>query len=156
MEWHENDPVSTSEISRNNLVYNNYQGNRNPFVDHPEFVNLIWGDGFAPEPLNHPSNFNTNNITLTWEDPETGFLPGAYLIRMSDTSFEDIADPVDGTPVSNNFWNKNVDFGVKKCIFSGLTSSTTYYFRIYGYSGSGTGIDYKVDGSVQQIEIEMN
>ena len=43
MEWHENDPVSQKEILRNDVVYA-IQGNRNPFVDHPEFVERIWGD----------------------------------------------------------------------------------------------------------------
>ncbi len=43
MEWHENDPVSQKEIIRNNAVYQ-IQGNRNPFVDHPDFVEKIWGD----------------------------------------------------------------------------------------------------------------
>jgi len=26
------------------------QGDRNPFIDLPEFANLIWGDGFAGNP----------------------------------------------------------------------------------------------------------
>ncbi|KJY88387.1 endonuclease I [Vibrio neptunius] len=41
--WHANDPVDQKEIDRNNAVYN-FQGNRNPYVDHPEFVNMVWGD----------------------------------------------------------------------------------------------------------------
>ena len=44
LQWHKDDPVSSYEISRNNKVYN-YQLNRNPFVDHPEYVNAIWGNG---------------------------------------------------------------------------------------------------------------
>lgn len=44
--WHANDPVSQKEIDRNNAAYT-YQGNRNPFVDHPEYVNAIWGTGTA-------------------------------------------------------------------------------------------------------------
>lgn len=44
MEWHENDPVSTKEILRNNTIYESYQNNRNPFIDHPEYVARIWGD----------------------------------------------------------------------------------------------------------------
>lgn len=43
MEWHEQDPVSDKEIARNNAIYQ-WQQNRNPFIDHPEFVTLIWGD----------------------------------------------------------------------------------------------------------------
>jgi len=41
--WHQQDPVSQKELDRNNAALT-YQGNRNPFVDHPEFVNLIWGN----------------------------------------------------------------------------------------------------------------
>ncbi|AQW61316.1 endonuclease [Vibrio owensii] len=41
--WHKNDPVSAKEISRNQAVFE-FQGNRNPFVDHPEFVEIIWGN----------------------------------------------------------------------------------------------------------------
>ncbi len=43
IEWHENDPVSQKEIARNDAVYA-IQGNRNPFIDKPGFVNRIWGD----------------------------------------------------------------------------------------------------------------
>lgn len=41
--WHELDPVDELEINRNDGVYN-IQGNRNPFIDHPEFVDMIWGN----------------------------------------------------------------------------------------------------------------
>ncbi len=41
LQWHVNDPVSEREAIRNNLVYQ-YQGNRNPFIDYPEFAHLIF------------------------------------------------------------------------------------------------------------------
>lgn len=41
-EWHLSDPVSEKEIDRNNAVYV-IQDNRNPFIDHPEYVAQIWG-----------------------------------------------------------------------------------------------------------------
>lgn len=40
--WHINDTVSTKERNRNNTVYA-IQNNRNPFIDHPEWVEEIWG-----------------------------------------------------------------------------------------------------------------
>jgi len=46
--WHVNDPVSTKEINRNNAIYN-VQGNRNPFIDHPEYVAIIWGAVLSTE-----------------------------------------------------------------------------------------------------------
>jgi len=45
LDWHNNDPVSQKEIDRNNEIYDNYQNNRNPFIDHPEYVAQIWGGG---------------------------------------------------------------------------------------------------------------
>ena len=46
MQWHVNDPVSEKELNRNNEVYG-IQNNRNPFIDHPEYVNEIWGNPTA-------------------------------------------------------------------------------------------------------------
>jgi len=48
LQWHENDPVSPREIAINNRVYA-HQGNRNPFIDNPEYVHDIWGhsSGFS-------------------------------------------------------------------------------------------------------------
>lgn len=41
--WHEADPVSEKEINRNNVIYNNIQHNRNPFIDCPELVDYLFG-----------------------------------------------------------------------------------------------------------------
>ena len=44
LRWHEQDPVSQKELDRNEAVYESRQGNRNPFIDYPELVDLIFGD----------------------------------------------------------------------------------------------------------------
>lgn len=43
MDWHLQDFVSQKEIDRNNAVYD-IQENRNPFIDHPEWVGCVWGE----------------------------------------------------------------------------------------------------------------
>ncbi|WP_369375118.1 endonuclease I family protein [Promicromonospora sp. Populi] len=43
LDWNAEDPVSTSEANRNDIIYEDYQGNRNPFIDHPEWAEAIWG-----------------------------------------------------------------------------------------------------------------
>ena len=47
LRWNELDPVSQKEIDRNNAIYNDYQHNRNPFVDHPEYANMIWDPSWS-------------------------------------------------------------------------------------------------------------
>lgn len=41
IKWHEEDPVSPFEINRNNVIYS-FQGNRNPFIDFPEYVDVYF------------------------------------------------------------------------------------------------------------------
>ncbi len=43
-EWHQQDPPDAFEINRNEVIYS-YQGNRNPFIDHPEFLINIYDPG---------------------------------------------------------------------------------------------------------------
>lgn len=42
LEWNRLDPVDEFEKIRNERSYQ-VQGNRNPFIDYPEFVEMIWG-----------------------------------------------------------------------------------------------------------------
>ena len=43
LEWHRNDPVNEWEKNRNNIIYDSYQNNRNPFIDFPIIAEHIWG-----------------------------------------------------------------------------------------------------------------
>jgi endonuclease I len=42
-QWHQQDPPDAFEKRRNELIYSSYQRNRNPFIDHPEWVTSIFG-----------------------------------------------------------------------------------------------------------------
>ncbi|MBO7074421.1 MAG: endonuclease [Bacteroidales bacterium] len=46
LKWHHNDPVSEKEIARNNAVYG-IQHNRNPFVDSPNYADMIWDPNWS-------------------------------------------------------------------------------------------------------------
>lgn len=41
-QWNDEDPPDAFEERRNQVVYDTYQHNRNPFIDHPEWVEAIW------------------------------------------------------------------------------------------------------------------
>ncbi|KXJ36602.1 hypothetical protein AX282_21250 [Bacillus spizizenii] len=42
IKWHNEDPVDSFERRRNNIIYREFQHNRNPFIDHPEWVEEIF------------------------------------------------------------------------------------------------------------------
>jgi endonuclease I len=155
MDWNDLDPVSQKETDRNNAIYA-IQNNRNPYIDHPEYAALVWGAGYAPEPDNHVLGFSAHCIVLNWVDATGTTLPDGYLIRMSAVGFTGIANPTDGVAVGDDFSNKNKAFGIQTATFGGLTPAATYYFKIYPFTGSGSTIDYKLDGDIPQISLMAN
>jgi len=72
IKWHNLDPVSQKERDRNNGAYS-FQGNRNPFVDHPEYVAQVWNSscpGLSALPVDvlfFNGKLEGNKIVLTWE-----------------------------------------------------------------------------------------
>ncbi|OIQ48461.1 MAG: hypothetical protein BM565_01495 [Gammaproteobacteria bacterium MedPE] len=48
--WHQEDPVSDFERNRNNVVFE-FQGNRNPFIDRPEWVKEVFGAACGDAPV---------------------------------------------------------------------------------------------------------
>jgi endonuclease I len=153
MQWAQDDPVSQKEIERNEAIFA-LQNNRNPFIDHPEYAYSIWGGSslLYPEPSDYPTSFSAHNIYLQWTDATGNVVPDGYLVRMSSVGFEAIPDPVDGFPVDNGATEKNVPYSLQGLWFTGLNPNTNYYFKIFSYSGSGSSINYKTDGSVPQLQ----
>lgn len=47
IKWHYDDPVSKEEIYRNNVIFDNYQHNRNPYIDHPEYDDYVYPSKYA-------------------------------------------------------------------------------------------------------------
>lgn len=70
IKWHFEDPVDAREVSRNNKLFE-IQKNRNPFIDHPEYVYYLYRtqaqqyvktDAELSEYATHYKNFNRNAI----------------------------------------------------------------------------------------------
>ncbi|MES2777105.1 MAG: endonuclease [Bacteroidota bacterium] len=73
LKWHHQDPVSQKEIDRNNAGYT-YQGNRNPYVDHPEYVDMAWNPSFCYQLTSLPVDIisfkgvlNGDKVNMEWE-----------------------------------------------------------------------------------------
>ena len=91
IEWHLSDPVSQKEIDRNNNIYYNHQNNRNPFVDHPEYVSMIWNpvtDTEAPTAATNliASNPTMSSIDLSWTAGTDNIAVNTYDIYVDDTN----------------------------------------------------------------------
>ena len=75
LEWHVSDPVDDFEINRNEIIFG-FQENRNPFIDHPNLVNFLWGENVGQ---NWNENLSFNNISFendltVFPNPSTGIL----------------------------------------------------------------------------------
>lgn len=108
-----------------------------------------------PEPTNHPTSFTcgtptSSTIPLSWTDATGGTVPAGYLVKWSTTSYAAISDPADSIPESNGTGIQNINQGVQAYTFTSLTPNTTYYFKIWPYTNSGSNIDYKLMPAPQQ------
>lgn len=106
------------------------------------------------EPTNYPTSFacgstTTTTIPLIWTDATGAQVPDNYLIKWSSTSYAAITAPSDGTAEANGSTTQNVAQGVGSYTVTGLTSGITYYFKIWSYTNSGSGIDYKLGSEPQ-------
>jgi endonuclease I len=157
LQWNQQDPVSQKELGRNDDIYD-YQNNRNPFVDHPEYAESIWGSGnVKAEPSNHVANFTTttvtdSSITLSWNDNDGAVAADYFLFMINKTGvFTPPVDTVpqpDDTDLSDDEGEYNVPHGSETYTWSGLDTTTVYFFTIYPYTNTGSDIDYKTDGTV--------
>lgn len=124
VQWHNQDPVSAREIARNNAIYAR-QLNRNPYIDHPEYVGMIWG-GTTPvadtQAPTSPTNLSASNITSTslqisWTASTDNIGVTAYDVYMNGT----LKTTVSTTTAS----------------ITGLSAGTTYSFYAKAKDAAG-------------------
>ena len=107
LEWNEIDPVDEYEIHRNNLLYKNFTNNRNPFIDYPEWANIIWGEaeGYADPREN-------NGVKVEGDTPpqpgETVAVTGVTLNKTEATIKVGVSLQLTATIAPSNATNKNV------------------------------------------------
>ena len=114
--WHAQDPVNAREIARNNAIYAR-QNNRNPFIDHPEYVQLIWNptaDTVAPTAATNLAVTGTTSstVSLSWT---------AGTDNIAVTSYDIYMNGVLKTSVSSSNLTATI---------TGLSASTAYSFYV--------------------------
>ena len=119
--WHNQDPVSAREVARNNAIYA-IQKNRNPYIDHPEYVQAIWNPTADTQAPTAPSSLvstakTTTSIALSWSG-----------------STDNTA--VTGYNVYQNNVLKTTVTGLTTTI-TGLTAGTSYSFLIKAKDAAG-------------------
>ena len=108
------------------------------------------------EPTNQATAFSagtvsTTSIPFSWTSAVVGSqAPDGYLIKGSVTSLASISDPIDGIdPGSGSLTFSSGASSYKSsstsATFTGHSAGTMYYYKIYSYTNSGTGIDFKTD-----------
>jgi len=172
IEWHKQDPPDKWEVDRNNYVQS-VQQNRNPFVDHPEYVDYINFNNlttlfpvFAAEPENYVTSFtgSSSNATINfnWTDALSGSQePSNYLLIIYNKN--DFFIPIDGqmyvtdTNISDGRAVVNIPYsGADTFHLTGVTENASYYATIFSYNGSGSLINYKIDGTVPSLVVHTN
>jgi endonuclease I/fibronectin type 3 domain-containing protein len=90
LQWNHEDPVDSLERARDEVVYS-FQGNRNPFVDHPEWVDCVFAgecgsvDTTPPAaPTGLAAVAGDGAVDLDWDDNTEGDLIG-YNVYRSET-----------------------------------------------------------------------
>ena len=74
IQWHNDDPIDDFEINRNEIIFG-FQENRNPFIDHPNLVNFLWGDNYGVVWNENLGNFDyeINNMKV-FPNPSSGII----------------------------------------------------------------------------------
>lgn len=143
LEWNKLDPPDSYEIYRNDLIYNNYQNNRNPFIDFPSWADYIWGGqtGYASpstDPVNSfdPDEKILESITIEKLPEKRAYyvgdkisLVGAIVkAHYQDGSIEDVSNDVMVSPktaTQRGTWDCSILY-----THNGITKSTTYSINV--------------------------
>ena len=133
--WHNDDPVDLIELQHTEAVFS-FQGNRNPFVDHPEWVACVFelvcnGGGGGGTDTTAPTQIaglsgvaNTASIDLDWFDNNEADLAG-YDVYRSQTSGSGYVK-INGARLSLSAYSD-----------SNITSGVTYYYVVTASDTTG-------------------
>jgi hypothetical protein len=118
LQWHYEDPPDSWEFRRNNRIQER-QGNRNPFIDHPEYVSNLW----APKVIWAAPN-GDGSIAVSWTHALNAV---SYLVDVSEDS------------LFSTFIIQNQGVAYANLGSFTVGAENVVYFRIKAFYGSGDG-----------------
>ena len=128
LQWHDEDPVDQRDLDRNDVVFS-YQGNRNPFIDHPEWADCLFANQCqstaapaAPQTL--IAIHGAEQLWLDWADNTEINLAG-YRVYRSNISGGPYTEVTTNLVTTSSFQNV------------GLTAGTTYYYVVQAENTAG-------------------
>lgn len=146
MDWHEQDPPDDFERARNEVIYS-YQGNRNPYIDHPEYVYMVW-EGLKPEPTNNVTNLQAlKPVSLSWQSAGEGATH--YLIMKNTEGCNAFSIPNDGEAYADHANQVNITADQMEYTWH-VEAGVYTYFMIIPYNQDG--YNYKTDGEIPCLE----
>jgi hypothetical protein len=156
LRWHKLDPVDEFEIYRNDLIFNNYQHNRNPFIDFPGWVDVIWGSAEAADPNkdaihNLDFSISATNVTINLKVNNKFEISGTTLGKTitwvtSDSEILRFSKPY-------TYSGEKVEVAVLKTGTATITASTAIEGTPYTLTCQVTVIDEAVE-LIGDIQIE--
>lgn len=139
LEWHVQDPPDDFERNRNEVVYS-YQGNRNPFIDHPEYVACIWQNdcGGGTTPLINVTENLVDFGTVAFGNVSS---TQSYTVSASDLTTDLIITSSDSYQISETDNDADFTNTLSYTPTSGTVSSKTIFVRFNPSSDANTTIN---------------
>ena len=135
IEWNNEYPPSDFERRRNERIYQ-IQQNRNPFVDHPEFANLIWNNEL-------PKSLQFTDLQMEPKTPAPGETINILAKLISETVIDSVIFYWGNTFNSNKNreeLNSNAEIYIATTVFENIQPGEMVYFTLKAYSGNDSCI----------------
>ena len=148
--WHLEEEPTAEEIARNEAVYK-YQGNRNPFIDHPEYAEMIYcydGEGYNDELQAVLAQYggyldgvgdSTIEVTSVSISPSTTNLTAGEKVTLSATVLpENAVKTVTWTSSNPNVASVDANTGVVTAVSAGTATITATSTKTPSIKGTAT------------------